>query len=362
MTGPVPRPGILNIAPYIGGESKASGFDKPLKLSSNEGAFGPSPAAIAAYQAVENDIHRYPDGAATALRQAIAAVERLDADQIICGAGSDELLMLLMRGYAGPGDEIIHTRHGFLVYSLAAQGVGATPIAVDETDRRADVETILAAVTPRTRMIFLANPNNPTGTYLNDRDLNRLHAGLRRDIVLVVDAAYAEYADRADYSDGSPLVRHHDNVVMTRTFSKIYGLGGLRLGWCYAPPAIADVLNRLRGPFNISSSAIAAGIAAINDRDFIEKSRRHNSQWREWTRNQLTALGIRVDNGIGNFVLADFAPHDPEPIRLALKERGILVRQMGAYQLPSCLRITIGNEAEMQRIIAELRQILDGAV
>ena len=355
---PVPRPGILDIAPYIGGESKAGGHEKPLKLSSNEGAFGPSPAAIAAYQALAGDIHRYPDGSAAALRQAIADVEKLPADQLVCGAGSDELLVLLMRGYAGPGDEVIHTRHGFLVYSIAAQGVGATPVAVPETNRRADIDQILAAVTPRTRMVFLANPNNPTGTFLTRDELRRLHAGLRRDIVLVIDAAYAEYVADDDYSDGADLVRDHDNVVMTRTFSKIYGLGGLRLGWCYAPVAIADVLNRLRGPFNISSSAIAAGIAAIRDHDFVEKSRDHNLTWREWTRRELIALGLTVDAGAGNFVLAGFAPHDPEMVRLKLKDRGILVRQMGAYQLPDYLRITIGLESEMRRVIDSLREIL----
>lgn len=355
---PVPRPGILSIAPYIGGESKAGGNRPPMKLSSNESALGPSPAAMAAYQAVTENLHRYPDGSAVELRNAIAAREGIDAEGIVCGAGSDELLALLMRAYAGPGDEVIHTQHGFLIYSLAALGVGATPVPVPETNRTADIDAILAAVTPATKMVFLANPNNPTGTWLPKDELVRLHAGLRRDIVLVIDAAYAEYLTDNRYDSGVALVSASDNVVMTRTFSKIYGLGGLRLGWCYAPPAIADVLNRLRGPFNISSSAIAAGIAAINDGDFVAHARAHNDEWRAWTLNRLRGLGLRVDDGAGNFVLVDFGGRDVEAIRLALKDQGILVRQMGAYHLPTCLRITIGTGLEMQAVIEALSSIL----
>lgn len=358
---PVPRPGIMQITPYVGGESTVPGNRKPIKLSSNESAFGPSPAAMQAYVQVGTDLHRYPDGSASALRQAIAAHEKIDADQIVCGAGSDELLALLMRGYAGPGDEIIHTRHGFLVYSICALGVGATPVSVPEINRTADIDAILAAVTPATRMVFLANPNNPTGTWLPKSELIRLHAGLRPDIVLVIDSAYAEYLSDDQYDCGISLVRMVQNVVMTRTFSKIYGLGGLRLGWCYGSPAIIDVLNRLRGPFNISSSAIAAGVAAIGDTEFVTRAKTHNDQCRAWTVNQLRALGVAVDDGAGNFVLADFGGRDAEAIRLALKDQGIIVRQMGAYHLPECLRITIGTSDEMQAVIGALGQILRNA-
>src|SRR5438067_7813705 len=262
---PVPGPGILDIAPYVGGESKAAGVERPIRLASNESALGPSPKAIAAYKALAGEIHRYPDGGAAELRAALGRHHGLDPARIVCGAGSDELIALLQRAYAGPGAEVLYSRHGFLMYPIGAKAVGATPIAVPEQALTADVDGFLARVTERTRLVFVANPNNPTGTYLSAEEVARLHAGLPANVVLAIDAAYAEFVNRNDYEPGIGLVNRAENVVMLRTFSKIYALAGLRLGWAYCPPTVADVLNRIRGPRNVNAAALAAGVAAGAD-------------------------------------------------------------------------------------------------
>lgn len=358
QTGPKPKDSIMTISAYVGGEHKAPSANRVIKLSSNEGPFGPSPKASAAYSALADTLHLYPDGGAHLVREAIAETQNLPIDQIVCGAGSDELIALLLLAYAGAGDEVLHTEHGFLMYAISAKSVGATPVSVKETNRTTDVDALLAAVTPKTRLVFIANPNNPTGTYIAADEIKRLQAGLPGNVLLVLDGAYAEYMTADDYEDGIDLVRQADNVVMIRTFSKIHGLGGLRLGWAFAPPAIADVLNRVRGPFNTSSSAQAAGAAAIRDQAFIDQSITHNTQWRQWTTDQLRALGIRVDDSYGNFVLADFGDLDPEPLRLALKDEGILVRQMGGYGLPHCLRISIGTAEDMKDTVDAIKRHL----
>jgi histidinol-phosphate aminotransferase len=365
MTGPVPNPGILDIAPYIGGESHAPGAGRLIRLASNEGALGPSPRAMEAYRAGSESIHRYPDGGSGTLRAGLAKRWGLDAARIVCGAGSDEMLQLLAKCYAAPGDEVLYSRHGFLVYPIAAKAAGATPVAAPETDLRTDVDAMLAHVTERTRIVFVANPNNPTGSYISKAEMERLHAGLPPHVLLVIDAAYAEYVDAPDYSDGAEMVERHANVVMTRTFSKIYALGGMRLGWAYCPDAVADVLNRTRGPFNVSSAAQAAGLAALEDGDFIERSRRHNAEWRQWFTDRLRQDGFTVHPSVGNFVLVSFkdlpaGKADAEAARLHLKSRGILVRQMGGYGLPDCLRVTIGLEAEMRAVADALAEWVRG--
>lgn len=351
----IPRPGILSIAPYVGGESAIAGQERVIKLASNESALGPCPAAVAALQAAADDVHRYPDGHCVALRSALAAQHGLDPERIVCGAGSDELIGLLCRAYAGPGDAVIYTRHGFLMYPIAAQAAGATPVAVAETNLTANVDAILAGVDSRTRIVFLANPNNPTGTYLPTADLLKLRAGLPGDVLLVIDAAYAEYIDRADYDGAFALVEAHDNVVVTRTFSKIYGLGGVRLGWAYCPEAVADVLNRSRNPFNVSSLAQVAGLAALADRAFVARAQAHNTRWRAWLTDELRGLGIEVGESYCNFVLARFAgPDAADAADRRLKSRGIIVRRMGAYHLPEALRITIGREDELRALVEVL--------
>ncbi len=357
MTDLSPRPGILGIRPYVGGESSIPGRERVIKLASNENAFGPSPRAAEAIQASLPKVHRYPDGNCLTLRQAIADYERLDAERIVCGAGSDDIITLLTRAFAGPGDTVLYTQHGFLIYPISAQSVGAQPIAVPETNLTADVDALLAALDERTRIVFIANPNNPTGSYLPASEMARLADGLPSDVLLVVDAAYAEYVGRSDYTDGRELV-DRGNVVVTRTFSKVYGLGGLRLGWGYCPPAIADVLNRLRNPFNVSSLAQVAGLAALSDRAFVERSRSHNAQWRDWLSEELQTIGLQVFPSVANFVLVRFpaeAGKDAAAADAFLKQHGIIVRRVVAYGLPDCLRITIGLAEEMHAVATTLR-------
>jgi histidinol-phosphate aminotransferase len=356
---PTPRPGILEITPYVGGEHKAPGASRLIRLASNEGALGPSPKARAAYRALEGELHRYPDGSSADLRAALGKRWSLDPERIVCGCGSDELLQSLVRCYAGPGDEVISSQHGFSIYPIAAHAVGATPIEVPAKELGADLDAMLAAVTPRTRLIFLANPNNPTGTMVTADELAAFAARLPSGVLLVIDAAYAEYAsDRDDYTAGFELVDRHPNVVVTRTFSKIYAMAALRLGWCYAAPAIADVLNRVRGPFNLTTAASAAGIAAVEDLEFLEASRAHNTEWRAWTENHLGQLGLKVFPSAGNFLLVDFTRHGAEKVRLALKAQGILIRQMHSYGLPDYLRISIGPADEMKALLDALQEIL----
>ena len=360
-SGLVPRPGILDIAPYVGGEAKVPGVERPIRLASNESALGPSSKAIAAYRALAGEIHRYPDGNVHELREALGRQHGLDPDRIVCGAGSDELITLLLRCFAGPGDEVIYSRHGFLMYPINTLAVGATPIAVPERELTVDVDAVLARVTDRTRIVFIANPNNPTGTYLGAQDLARLHAGLPPSVLLAIDAAYAEFVNRNDYEPGIALVNRADNAVMLRTFSKIYALAAVRLGWAYCPPAIADLLNRVRGPFNVSAPAQAAGIAAVEDIEAFNRARAHNERWLPWFSDRLQALGLVLTPSVANFVLARF-PDDPRRNADAafafLQSRGILTRRMGGYGLPQHLRITIGTGPEMETVAATIAEFM----
>jgi histidinol-phosphate aminotransferase len=358
--GPVPGPGILDIAPYVGGDAKLPGIERPIRLASNESALGPSPKAVTAYRALAGEIHRYPDGSADELRHALGEHHGLDPARIVCGSGSDELIGLLQRAYAGPGTEIVYSRHGFLMYPIGALAVGATPVAVPERDLTADVDAILAAVTERTKIVFIANPNNPTGTYLSAGEMTRLQAGLPPHVLLVIDAAYAEFVNRNDYEPGIKLVEGSDNVVMLRTFSKIYALAGLRLGWGYFPPAIADVLNRVRGPFNVTAPALAAGIAALNDTESLEKARAHNDRWQPWLSERLAALGLSLTPSVGNFVLPRFPEgrYNADAAFAFMQSRGILARRMGGYGLPDRIRITVGTGEENEKVAATLAEFM----
>jgi histidinol-phosphate aminotransferase len=360
-TQPTPRPGILDVAPYVGGESKAEGVARVIRLASNESALGPSPRAIAAYEARAREIHRYPDGGSIELRAALARHHGLDADRIVCGSGSDELISLLVRAYVGPGDEVVYSRHGFLMYPIAAKTAGATPVAAPEKNLTTDIDALLAAVTKKTKIVFLANPNNPTGTYTSAEDVARLHAGLPPSVLLVIDAAYAEFVSRNDYEPGIGLVDKAANVVMLRTFSKIYALGGMRLGWAYCSPSVADVLNRVRAPFNVNAAAQAAGIAALADVAAVDRAREHNDIWLPWFTRALTGLGLTVNPSVGNFVLVRFPAPPAQNADAAfahLQSCGILTRKMGGYHLPEWLRITIGTEDEMRAVIAALHKFL----
>ena len=362
MTNLKIQPGILRIAPYVGGSSEVAGVKSIIKLSSNESALGPSPKAFSSILDLKQKMHRYPDGDCNELRQAISDVHALERDRIVCGAGSDELISLICQAYAGPGDEVLYSQHGFLMYQISARAVGATPVSANETNLTTDVDALLAAVTEKTRILFLANPNNPTGTYISKNEMKRLHAGLKDDVLLVIDAAYSEYVERDDYDNGVTLVESHDNVVMTRTFSKIYGLGGIRLGWAYCPASVVDILHRVRGPFNVNSIAQAAGIGAVRDLAFTTRVRNHNTKWLRWTRNRLCELGLTVTDSIGNFILCAFEStegRDAEAADKFLNSNGIIVRRMDSYGLPHCLRITIGTQAEMTTFIDTIGRFLE---
>lgn len=364
MILPAPRPGILDIAPYVGGESSVPGLNRIIKLASNESALGPSPRALEAFREAAASLHRYPDGGCLALRRALGERFDLDPARIVCGAGSDELLGLLARAYVGPGDETLYTEHGFLIYPIATRAAGALPRAIPERDLRTDVDAVLAAAGPATRIVFLANPNNPTGTYLPAAEMRRLREGLPEGVLLVIDAAYAEYVDADDYSCGFDLVDAFGSVVVTRTFSKIYGLGGARLGWAYCPEAVADVLNRLRMPFNVAAPAQAAGVAALADVAFVTTAQQHNRIWRAWSREAIAALGLSVPESHGNFLLVRF-PAAPGRNAVAadayLKSRGYIARRVASYGLLDHLRVTIGLEAEMRGFVAALADFVAGA-
>lgn len=362
-SGPRPRPGILEITPYVGGKAEVAGGGPVAKLSSNESAVGPSPKAMAAYRELAGELHRYPDGGCTRLRQAIGRRWNLDPERIVCGAGSDELIGLLVKGYAGPGDEVLYSRHGFLMYPLAALGCGAQPVAAPEKDLKADVDALLARVTSRTRLVFLANPNNPTGSYLTAEELRCLHAGLPEDVLLVIDAAYAEFVSAPDYDSGLELAMRAPNVVMTRTFSKLFGLAALRVGWMYGAPAVVDIMNRIRGPFNVGQPAQAAAVAALEDLEHQERARAHNDRWLPWLRQEIMKLGLVVHPSIANFVLVDFPAEpgkDAASANAFLERRGLIPRQMGSYGLPQALRISVGLEDENRRLVAALADFVQG--
>ncbi|MEJ0017764.1 MAG: histidinol-phosphate transaminase [Acetobacteraceae bacterium] len=359
MSGPSPRPEILRISPYVGGESTVPGVNRVLKLSSNEGAFGVPPGAVEAFRRVSEDLHRYPDGSALELRRALGTRFRLDPERIVCGAGSDDLIYQLCLAYGGQGRDIIMTAHGFSIYQIAGTYAGSQVIKTPERDLTADVDAMLAAVSPSTRIVFLANPNNPTGSMVPQEEVARLRAGLPPEVLLVLDAAYAEYVDRPDYDPGIRLVDAGDNTVMLRTFSKIFGLGGMRIGWAYAPRAVVDVLNRVRSPFNVSLASQAAAIAALAEPGWVEKGRAHNTEYRPKLAAGLTAAGIKVWPSEGNFVLADFATVERAQAADAfLRGRGVIARQVGGYGLPHCLRVTVGTAEEVEIVIATLTEFM----
>ena len=356
---PQPRPGILDIAPYVGGDSSVPGFEHVIKLASNESALGPSPRAVTAFRKATHNLHRYPDGAAIDLRQGLAAHYHLEEERIVCGNGSDELISLLALGYAGPGDEVLHSEHGFLMYPIAGKRVGATVIAAPETNRTTNVDALLACVSDKTRIVFLANPNNPTGTYLSQSELARLHTGLPDDCLLVIDSAYAEYVSRSDYDPGLSLAKVHPNVVMTRTFSKIYGLASLRVGWAYCSPEVAAVLNRLRGPFSVTAPSLAAACAALDDAAFTNEARTHNDFMLRWFVDEVRSLGYELTPSIANFVIIRFPNAEGKNADAAiafLRAKSIIPRKIAAYGLPKWVRFSLGLEEEMRQVVTALTE------
>jgi histidinol-phosphate aminotransferase len=358
---PRPRPELLAIEAYVPGKSAVAGLDKVHKLSSNESPLGPSPRAVEAFRNEAGRLAFYPDGSARALRAAIAGRYELDPERIICGNGSDELLSLLAHVYLRPGDEGLYSEFGFLEYPIVIRAAGGIPIVAREHRLTASVDNLLGKISARTRIVFLANPNNPTGTYLPISEIRRLHAGLPAETLLVLDAAYAEYVQNEDYESGIELASSNENVVMTRTFSKIYGLASLRLGWAYAPRAIVDMLNRVRGPFNVNGPAIAAGVAALADKAHVEAAASHNARWLPWLAEQIRSMGLEVADSVGNFVLVRFPGADGCSAAEAdayLSSRGFVLRAMAGYGLPDSLRLTVGVEEANRGVVSALREFV----
>lgn len=358
-SSPTPNPGIMDIAPYKPGKSQSKPGVKVSKLSSNENPLGASPLAVKAFVESAGSLHRYPESGAPRLCSAIAEVYGLKPECIVCGAGSDELIGLLIHAYASAGDDIVISRHGFLMYKIYAQGCGVNTMFAKEKNLRTDVDALLAALTPKTKLVFVANPNNPTGSYISKDEMRHLHSGLPSDVMLVIDDAYAEYVEKSDYSTGSELVESFDNVVMLRTFSKIYGLSALRLGWAYAPQHVVEVLHRVRGPFNVSTPSMEAGIAAVRDAEFVNKTREFNTKWLRWMHTELTKLGLTVHPSIANFVLVEFKNEQQmQAANTMLMDRGLIAREVGAYGLPKHLRISIGLEQENREVVQALGEFL----
>ncbi|MEZ5724357.1 MAG: histidinol-phosphate transaminase [Paracoccaceae bacterium] len=345
-----PQPGIMEIALYVSGAAKVEGRDQVVKLSANENPYGPSDKAREAVTRAAHQMHRYPNTDHAGLRAAIGEVHGLDPDRIICGVGSDEVLQFAAQCFAGPGDEVIMTEHGFSMYPILTRAAGATPITVAEDARRVNVDAILDAVTEKTRLVFLTNPGNPTGTMLPEADLRRLAEALPANILLIHDGAYTEFAGD-DFRLDFELADAFPNVLSTRTFSKIYGLGGLRIGWGYAPRPLIDVMNRVRQPFNLSVIQLAAAEAAMRDQSHVARCRADNAKWRAWLQQALTDIGVGCDESHANFVLARFADEaTANACDEALKQDGLIVRRVAGYGLPNCLRITVGDEPSCRRV------------
>jgi histidinol-phosphate aminotransferase len=363
---PDPKPGILEISPYVGGQASVAGVAKVCKLSSNESPLGPSPKALAALEDAKPSLSLYPEGSARLLREAIAEVHNLDPARIVTsGDGSDALLTMLANAYLQPGDECLFSEHAFLVYKIATLANSAVPVIVPEKTTnsaiKVDVDTMLAAVTPKTRMVYIANPNNPTGSYLNRDEMARLYAGLPKEVMLVIDAAYSEYVTAKDYDAGMEMAIRYPNVVMTRTFSKLYGLAGLRIGWMVGSEAVCDVINRIRGPFNTALMQQLVGAAAVRDRDHFWAAVKHNNEWLPWVTAGIRKTGLRVDDSVANFVLIHFPSQGEKTAAKAdafLKQSGVILRGVASYGLPNCLRMTVGTEEQNRLAVSLLQQFM----
>lgn len=354
------QPGILEIEPYVGGKGSMDGQANSVKLSSNENPLGASPSVRDAVVEIAGRTAVYPNSDHTDLRLGLAKAHQLDADRIVCGNGSDEIITFLCQAFAGEGEEVLFTEHGFSMYRICALAASATPVEVAENERVTDVDALIEGCTDQTRILFLANPNNPTGTFVSVSEIERLVDGVPSHVLVVLDGAYAEYVD--GYDGGASLVESRENVVMTRTFSKVYGLGGLRLGWAYAPERVVDILHRVRGPFNVNSVALAAGLAAVQDTDYLAHCLAENAKARAVLANGLAKIGIPSDPSEGNFILARFTDEaEADAANEMLAQNGLIVRQVKGYGLPDCLRMTVGKMADCRRIISVLTDFKAGA-
>ena len=356
---PKPKTGILDIAPYVAGKAKAAGHAHPLKLSANENALGCSPKARAAYAAVADQLALYPDPRSQGLREAIGAKFGIDPHRLILGCGSDEVFTLICQTYLEPGDNAVQMEFGFFAYRIAIRAAQGEVRFAKQPDRRIDVDAILEQVDARTKVVFLDNPGNPTGAWLKQAEVERLHAALPAHTLLVLDGAYAEFVDDPDYDDGIALAGRANNVVVSRTFSKIYGLAGLRVGWAYAPEPVISAMDRIRPPFNINLPAQSALVAALQDDAFLAESQELVRRWRPWLAQQLGGLGLEVAAGQGNFVLVRFADAAAaHEVEAHLTQRGVLVRGLANYGMGDSLRITVGREADNRAVVDALGEIL----
>lgn len=360
---PTPKPGVLDIAPYVPGKAKVEGVAEPLKLSANENVLGASPLAKAAYASAVDSLHVYPDGRASGLREAIAQRFRLEPERLVFGCGSDEIFQFLNQAFLEPGDNIVQGQYGFGAYAIGARACQGEVRMAPEPGYRIDVDEILARVDGRTRIVFIANPGNPTGTYITGEAVRRLHAGLAPSVILVLDGAYAEFVDDAAFEDGLDLARDSENVVVTRTFSKLHGLAALRVGWAYMPAAIADAVDRIRLPFNVNVPAQLAAVAALGDDDFQARTLALMAQWRPWLAQQLGGLGLEPVPSAANFVLVGFPTTPGKTAAEAaafLERRGLIVRGVAGYGLPDHLRITVGLEAHNRAVVEALADFMKG--
>jgi len=357
---PVANKYLSNIESYKPGKSKISKLKKVIKLSSNENPLGSSPKALKEYKKHSKDVFRYASGDCFELRSTLAKKNKVKTSQIVCGAGSDEILSLIAQAYASQNDEIIYSKHGFLMYPISAKRVGAKPVAADEKNLKTDIDAILKLINKKTKIIFIANPNNPTGSYLSDSEIDKLVSKTPKNIIIVLDHAYEELVTAKDYPKATRIVKKHPNVIVTRTFSKIYGLASLRIGWCYASQDIIDILNKVRGPFNVSGAAQKAALAALEDDKFLKKSQKHNTKWLKTIDKELSSIpAIKTYPSQANFILLDFKDTTiARKVNDALLEKGIILREMSAYHLPTCLRMTVGKQKENLYVIKTLKQLL----
>jgi len=353
MSAPIPKPGILDIAPYVPGRAKLAGVERPLKLSANENPFGCSEAARAAFLTGSSELALYPDANTSRLRAAIAEKVNLEPERLVFGAGSDEIFAMAAQAYLGPGENAVQPQFGFAAWAIAVAATGARMVSVHEPDYVTDIDAMLAAIDDQTRIVFIANPANPTGAWLPFSEVERLHASMPTRVLLVLDGAYAECAYDIDgFSDGMEWARNKSNVLVTRTFSKVYGLASLRIGWAYGPAPVVAALDRIRLPFSVSRAGEAAAIAALADDAFVQRSVEAFKQGREALADALQAKGVRTLPSATNFVTAYFG--DAKPIEAQFAQRGIIVRNLANYGMPNWLRISIGAPAEMERVVEAL--------
>lgn len=349
-----PNYNILNAPLYVGGVHTIDGCDNPIILSANENPFGCSPSVKNIFNNL--DLSVYPDGNAKKIKQAISNYYNVCENNIVCGNGSDEILQLISQAYTTKNDEVIYTEHGFLVYKISATVNGATPVMVSEKNFRVCVDEIIKNITPKTKTIFIANPGNPTGTYITRNEIEKLLKNVPNNVAVVLDCAYAEYVEKNDYSECFDLIDEYENLIITHTFSKMFGLAGVRLGWCYAHKNVCDILNRVRGPFNVSSVAINCGVVALNDAEFIKKCFENNLKWKQILIENFESFGFFVPPSVSNFILVNFGEKSiAEKFYNHLISNGIIGRMVGGYNLPNCIRITVGMEWQNKNLISALK-------